>query len=180
MEFEIVTGSVESLETDRLIIGVAPDGEFAPSADLINKASAGYLKEVIGDLQGKAGETLLLHKLPGITAKRVLLVGLGKADERSDRNQLKIIKSIMTSLKAIRCKSAVIALDGLESADKDLYRQLRHNTEWASAELYQYDATNAPLLPLIAQLPQNIHLSARLVSPYQNTAGRCHESDVYW
>ncbi len=143
MEFEIVTGSVESLETDCLIVGVAPDGEFAPSADLINKASAGYLKEVIGDLQGKAGETLLLHKLPGITAKRVLLAGLGKADERSDRNQLKIIKSIMTSLKAIRCKSAVIALDGLESADKDLYRQLRHNTEWASAELYQYDATKS-------------------------------------
>lgn len=143
MEFEIVTGSVESLETDCLIVGVAPDGEFAPSADLINKASAGYLKEVIGDLQGKAGETLLLHKLPGISAKRVLLAGLGKADERSDRNQLKIIKSIMTSLKAIRCKSAVIALDGLESADKDLYRQLRHNTEWASAELYQYDATKS-------------------------------------
>jgi len=94
MEFEIVTGSVESLETDCLIVGVAPDGEFAPSADLINKASAGYLKEVIGDLQGKAGETLLLHKLPGITAKRVLLAGLGKTDERSDPNQLKTIKSI--------------------------------------------------------------------------------------
>ena len=143
MEFEIVTGSVESLETDCLIVGVAPDGEFAPSADLVNKASAGYLKEVVGDLQGKAGETLLLHKIPGISAKRVLLVGLGKADERSDRNQLKIIKSIMDSLKAVRCKTAVIALDALESADKDLYRQLRHNTEWASAELYQYDATKS-------------------------------------
>lgn len=143
MEFEIVTGSVESLETDCLIVGVAPDGELAPSADLIDTASAGYLKDVVGDHQGKAGQALLLHKVPGISAARVLLVGTGKADERSDRNQLKIIKSIMSNLKSIRCKSAVIALDGLESADKDLYRQLRHNTEWASAELYQYDATKS-------------------------------------
>ncbi|MDO6562710.1 leucyl aminopeptidase [Amphritea sp. 1_MG-2023] len=143
MEFEIVTGSVESLETDCLIVGVAPDGELAPSADLINNASSGYLKEVIGDHQGKTAEALLLHKVPGINAKRVLLIGLGKASERSDRNQLKIIQSIMSQIKAIRCKTVVIALDGLESADKDLYRQLRHNTEWASAELYQYDATKS-------------------------------------
>ncbi len=56
MEFEIVTGSVESLETDCLIVGVAPEGNLSPSADLINKASAGYLKDVVGDHQGKAGE----------------------------------------------------------------------------------------------------------------------------
>lgn len=143
MEFEIVTGSVEALETDCLIVGVAPDGELAPSADLINKASAGYLKEIVADHQGKAGEALLLHKVLGINAKRVLLIGLGKADERSDRTQLKIIQGIMNNVKAIRCKSIVIALDGLESADQDLYRQLRHNTEWTSAELYQYDATKS-------------------------------------
>ncbi|GGK79367.1 leucyl aminopeptidase [Amphritea balenae] len=143
MEFEIVTGSVESLETDCLIVGVAPEGNLSPSADLINKASAGYLKDVVGDHQGKAGEALLLHKVPGISAGRVLLVGIGKADEHSDRNQKKIIKAVMANLKAIRCKSAVLALDGQESADQDLYRQLRHNTEWASAELYQYDATKS-------------------------------------
>ena len=143
MEFEIVTGSVESLETDCLIVGVAPDGELAPSADLINKASAGYLKDVVSDHHGKVGESLLLHKVPGISASRVLLIGLGKPEDRSDRNQVKIIKSIMSSLKAIRCKTAVIALDGQESADLDIYRQLRHNTEWASAELYQYDATKS-------------------------------------
>jgi leucyl aminopeptidase len=143
MEFEIVTGSVESLETDCLIVGVAPDGELAPSAQQIDSAANGYLKEVIGDHQGKAGEALLLHKVPGISAGRILLVGLGKEDERNDRNQLKIIKSAVSNLKAIRCKSAIIALDGLESSDDDLYRQLRHNTEWASAELYQYDATKS-------------------------------------
>lgn len=143
MEFEIVTGSVESLETDCLIVGVAPDGELAPSAQQIDTAANGYLKELIGDHQGKAGEALLLHKVPGTSAGRVLLVGLGKEDERNDRNQLKIIKSAVSNLKAIRCKSAVIALDGLESSDDDLYRQLRHNTEWASAELYQYDATKS-------------------------------------
>ncbi|WP_299205188.1 leucyl aminopeptidase [uncultured Amphritea sp.] len=143
MEFEIVTGSVESLETDCLIVGIAPDGELAPSAKLIDQASAGYLQEVLGDHQGKTAESLLLHKVPGVSASRVLLIGLGKKEERNDRNQVKIIKSIMSNLKAIRCKTAVIALDGLESADQDLYRQLRHNTEWASAELYQYDATKS-------------------------------------
>ena len=70
-------------------------------------------------------------------------MGLGKAEERSDRSQRKVINAAMSQLKAIRCKSAVFALDKLESGDEDIYRQLRHNTEWASAELYQYDATKS-------------------------------------
>ena len=143
MEFEIVTGSVESIETDCLIVGVAPDGVLAPSADLINKASAGYLKDVVADHQGKAGEALLLHKVPGVSAARVLLMGIGKDSDRNDRNQRKIITAVMSNLKAIHCKTAVMALDNQESNDKDLYRQLRHNTEWASAELYQYDTTKS-------------------------------------
>lgn len=143
MEFQIVTGSVEALETECLIVGVAPEAQLAPSAQQVDQASSGYLREVAEDHQGKAGEALLLHKVPGVKAKRVLLIGLGKDDERSDRNQNKIIKAIMAQLKAIRCATAVVALDGQESADQDLYRQLRHNTEWASAELYHYDTTKS-------------------------------------
>ncbi len=159
MEFEIVTGSVESLETDCLIIGVAPEGELSPSAQQIDNIAGGYLKDVIGDLQGKPGEALLLHKVPGVSAGRVLLLGLGKDDTRNDRNQRKIIQSALSTLKTIRCKRAVFALDRMESNDDDLYRQLRHNTEWASAELYQYDATKSKKADPITLETIAFHLS---------------------
>ena len=72
----------------------------------------------------------------------------------------KIIKAIMAQLKAIRCATAVVALDGQESADQDMYRQLRHNTEWASAELYHYDTTKSKK----ADEPELQTLSFRVVA----------------
>jgi hypothetical protein len=57
----------------------------------LDEASRGRLSAVVarGDLaEDRAGSTLLLHDLPGVTAERVLVVGLGKRDEIGDKTFL--------------------------------------------------------------------------------------------
>ncbi|MBY4678983.1 leucyl aminopeptidase [Marinobacterium arenosum] len=145
MDFEITSGSITSAESDCLIVGIGADSQLTPSASAIDQASNGYLSEILaqGDIQGKSAQTLMLHRVPGITAKRVLLVGLGKQGERQDRNYRKVVKAAMDQIKASRLKSALFAFDGLAADDADSYRQVRHLTEWAGAELYQYDETKS-------------------------------------
>ena len=145
MDFEIVNGAVASLETECLVVGIEADAILSPSAQALDQASQGYINDLVatGDIKGKTAETLLLQRIDGITAKRILLVGLGKADERHDRNHSKIIKAILSTTKALGLKNITIALDGLASDHADTYRQVRQMVEIATAELYQYDHTKS-------------------------------------
>ena len=67
----------------------------ARSAELIDRASNGYISEIIrrGDMEGKLGSTLLLHNVRGTLADRVLLVGLGKERDFRDKEFRSAVKS---------------------------------------------------------------------------------------
>ncbi|MBP0047820.1 leucyl aminopeptidase [Marinobacterium sp. AK62] len=145
MDFEIINGSVESLETECLIVALEAEGALCPSAATVDKASGGYLTELVenGDIAGKAGQTLLLFKVPGIKARRVLLVGLGTEKERKDRHYRKLVKAITATLKQSGITSAAFALDGCASYRDDVYRATRQLVEWVSADFYQYDETKS-------------------------------------
>ncbi|EXJ12123.1 M17 family peptidase N-terminal domain-containing protein [Nitrincola nitratireducens] len=94
MFFEIVNDSPVSLNADCLVIGLEADGKLTPTATAVDQASNGHLSQLIkmGDLTGKSGEQQMLFNLPGIASPRVLVVGLGKSDERKDRHFRKLIK----------------------------------------------------------------------------------------
>lgn len=161
MDFEIVNGDVTALETECLVIGIGADATLSPSAQAIDKATDGDIKNLLdaGDITGKAAQTLLLQRLPGVTAKRTLLVGLGKEDERSDSSHRKLLKAIMATAKGLNLKNLTIALDGLASDQADTYRQIRHQAEWATAELYQYDETKSTKADPLAIEQIAFHLS---------------------
>jgi leucyl aminopeptidase len=81
VEFGIKSGSATSLKSACVVVGVFDGRKLTPSAQAIDEASHGQITQILkrGDLEGKCGQTLLLPALPGITAERVLLVGLGAA-----------------------------------------------------------------------------------------------------
>ncbi len=145
MDFEIINGSVETLETECIVVALDADGTLCPSAAAVDKASNGYLTELVnsGDISGKAGEQLLLFKVPGIQARRVLLVGLGTAKERKDRHYRKMLKGVVATLKKSSVSSVVFAFDDCASYRDDVYRATRQLVEWVSAEFYQYDETKS-------------------------------------
>jgi leucyl aminopeptidase len=80
MEFFAKTGAAATLRTDCAIVGVYKGGRLSQAAGEIDAVTghlvAGLVKR--GDFTGKPGSTLLVHSPVGITARRLLLVGLGE------------------------------------------------------------------------------------------------------
>ena len=87
MEFSTTTVRAEAVKADAVAVGVFADGELTASARVLDKASQGAIKAAIksGDMTGKRGTQLGLRGVAGVTAARVLLVGLGSRDDYSDR-----------------------------------------------------------------------------------------------
>ena len=158
MDFEIVNGSVESLITDCIVVAVADAGKLTPSAQAIDTASAGALQEVIdaGDFDGSHGTTLLLRNLSGVSAKRTLLVGIGKESDRSLAKQQTLIKSVVATVNKMGVKTLTLALDQSSGKDSDIYRDTRLIVEACSAALYQYDTTKSK--PATPTKLEHIHL----------------------
>ena len=65
----------------------------SPIAEQLDKISDGYISNLLrrGDLEGKAGQTLLLHHVDNVLSERILLVGCGKERELDERQYKQII-----------------------------------------------------------------------------------------
>ena len=100
MEFSIKNGNPEKKRTDCVIVGVFEGQkltEAAKSIDLVaNKALSAVLKN--GDMEGKLNSTLVLHNIPEITPKRVLLVGLGKPAEFTEKQYRQAVRAAIKAL----------------------------------------------------------------------------------
>ena len=141
MEFQISSDSLHQLSSACVVVGISEGGELSTAAQQIDSACNGYLKAVIaaGDIRGKSGDTLLLQQLNGIAAKRVLLVGLGKTEDRNDNNFKKIVNATLAAIKAVRVNEFAIAFDDGVVNDRDCYWRCRILAETLAAGLYQFD-----------------------------------------
>ena len=87
MDFSTRVAAAEAVKADCIAVGVFADGELTAPARALDAATKGALRAAVksGDATGKRGSTVLLHRLPGVAAGRVLMVGLGRRDEFGDR-----------------------------------------------------------------------------------------------
>ncbi|MHB0925032.1 MAG: leucyl aminopeptidase [Gallionellaceae bacterium] len=110
MEFSIKQSSSEKQRSGCVVVGVYDGGKLSPAAQALDKAAAHHLSDLIarGDMNGKSASTLLLHKLPGIAAERVLLVGLGKAGELNNKTSVEILRAAFAALNATATKDAAL------------------------------------------------------------------------
>ncbi len=100
--------------------------------------SSAHLKA--GDIQGKLGQTLLLHSLPNLSAQRVLLLGIGKEAELSDRATRKLITALLNVLKNLSIKECrTQALPIVRIKNRDAYASARFSTECLADGLYVFD-----------------------------------------
>ena len=100
MEFSIKNTNPENLQSDCVIVGVFEGGKLTDAAKNIdaasNKAIANVLKS--GDMEGKLNATLVLHGVAGIAATRVMLLGLGKQEEFSEKNYRQAVRAAVKAL----------------------------------------------------------------------------------
>ncbi|HHX34324.1 MAG TPA: leucyl aminopeptidase [Gammaproteobacteria bacterium] len=151
MDFLVKTSSVETLKTSALVLTVNEQLHLDSQGQLIdtlcNGAISAHLKA--GDIQGKLGQTLLLHNLANLKAQRVLLVGIGKDEQLSDRNTRKLVSAILNTFKSLSIKDAALAFADLSFIERDAYASARLVTECLSDGLYVFDQFKSEKAPAV-------------------------------
>ncbi|MCV5222170.1 leucyl aminopeptidase, partial [Escherichia coli] len=115
MEFSVKSGSPEKQRSACIVVGVFEPRRLSPVAEQLDKISDGYISSLLrrGDLEGKPGQMLLLHQVPGVLSERVLLVGCGKERELGERQYKEIIQKTISTLNETGSMEAVCFLTEL-------------------------------------------------------------------
>ena len=142
MEFTIKTGSPAKLKTGLLVLGAFAEGRLPALSAAADGAAEGRLAALIkrGDLEEKAGATLLVHDLPGVHAERVLLVSLGKHDEFGDKAYRDALAAAAKAISAGPAKDAVVALADAELSGRDMAWRLQQAARILADGAYRFDA----------------------------------------
>ncbi|MCL2590103.1 MAG: leucyl aminopeptidase [Betaproteobacteria bacterium] len=143
MKFTIKTTSPEKSETGILVICVFTDTPLPPGAQAVNKASHGKLSGFLssGDLDGKAGATLLLYGLAGVAAERVLLVSLGKSDSFGDKAWRDALAAVGKALADTPAEDGALMFEEIAlPPGRDLTWALRQASRIVADCAYKFDA----------------------------------------
>ncbi|MDX3985571.1 MAG: leucyl aminopeptidase [Achromobacter sp.] len=143
MEFSTqTTASLHQVKTAALAVGVYADGVLSPAADIIDRASNGAVRAVVKtEFRGRAGSTLTLRTLPGVTAQRVVLVGLGKQEEYSARAHASAEQAFASVCVAAQLTEGVSTLAANPIADVAIIARARSAAIAAGGATYHYDAS---------------------------------------
>ena len=100
MDFSTKEIRPEAVKTDCVAVAVFSGGKLSPSAQRIDSASRGQLAKLLkkGDFDAKAGNSLMLYDLPGVTAPRVLLVGAGKSSKLAPKEFRDMVRATIRAV----------------------------------------------------------------------------------
>ena len=141
MEFSIKSGGPEKAGCDCIAVGIYESRKLTAAARGLDKAARGHLNAVLrrGDMEGKGGTTLLLHGIPGVSAERVLLVGLGKEEEFGDKAYRDAIATTVRALRNTGSKHALLTLSDIPLAKRNTAWRVRQGVLVVEAALYRPD-----------------------------------------
>lgn len=144
MQFSVKSSAIPALTTSCLVLGLYEDGNLSPAGAEADAACRKALSKVIsnGDIKGKTGASLLLQKVEGLKAKRVLLVGLGKEKGFDAIRYSTALKLSCQALEKYHIDEAVITLTALEPGI-DAERRAAMLASTAETNSYRYSTTRS-------------------------------------
>ena len=119
MDIKLVVGSPSAIETECLVAIILDHGEKQQNAPkltsleqdaALDKAVAELVASGEGEVTGKAFETVLLHNPAGFKAKRLLVVGGGKAPSFTPFELRRVAGTAVRFLRSRMIKSCAFAL----------------------------------------------------------------------
>jgi leucyl aminopeptidase len=129
METRLLTANLPDVETECLVVFALDHGDKQKPAPKLAVKDVAAEKAIIdlvagGEVTGKPFETTLLHRPQGLKAKRLLVVGCGKAKSFSHVEVRKAAGSALRCLKPKMIRSCAIAVPELGSGGEDAVRSL--------------------------------------------------------
>ena len=146
LEFTLNQTAPATVDTGCVVVGVYADKTLTPAAQALDQAAAGRLARLAGrgDLPGKAGSSALLHDLDGISAQRVLVVGLGEREKFGASAYQQAVTTAVRALRTGATESALLTLPEVQVKDRDAAWNIRQAVIAADHAAYRYTATLGP------------------------------------
>jgi len=142
MEFSIKNVNAAATQSDCLVVGVYEANVLSEAAQEIDRASKGMISKVLadGDLDGKLEATLMLHHVPGLTSRRLLLVGLGKEADFTEKQYAKAVRASIKALEKSGALDATTCLAQLPVKALSAQRKVAYLSEAALDASYKFAA----------------------------------------
>jgi leucyl aminopeptidase len=141
MDFAIQFDSPEKYHGGCIVAGVFESRQLTEAARALDKTCEGYLTKVVeqGDMEGRIHTTLLLHNVPNSQSQRILLVGLGKQEEYTEKVFQGAIRAVFKALHQTGTKEAGLCVTDLIVKDRDITWSVLQLVLAAEESVYRSD-----------------------------------------
>ena len=142
MQFSTKRGAPEMRATPCIAVGVYADRKLSAAANALDRAAEGALGEVLrrGDMEGKLGATLLLYRVAGIAAERVLLVGLGTEADFGEREYREAARAAVKAAQETGAGMLTLCFTDIRAGRRDAGWKARQVAQVATECAYRFDA----------------------------------------
>ncbi len=143
MNISVQQGGIQTIAADAIVVNLF-EGVTEPggATGVINNALNGAITELIsgGDLRGKLGETAVLYPRGAIPARRVIVVGLGKAD-KFDLGAVREVSGVAAKqARKLGVAHLATIIHGGGIGGLDIGQAAQAVVEGTMLALYKYDA----------------------------------------
>ncbi len=168
MEFTVKSGSPEKQRTACLVLGIFEPRKFSQTAEIIDDISNGFLANIIrrGDMEGRIGQTLLLHNVPNVLADRILLVGCDRERDFDAEAFRQVLEHSALALSNSGSTECVSYLSDLAVRGRDYPWKIRYAVQATENSLYRFeqlksfkDLPRRPLRKMIFTVPNRRDLT---------------------
>ncbi|MBB6242764.1 leucyl aminopeptidase [Rhodanobacter sp. MP1X3] len=146
LQFSLGATAPETADTACVLVGVYEHGMLTSAAARVDSAADGVIKRQVesGDISGKAGSTTVLFAPNGVTAKRVLVVGLGSQKTFDAARYQKVSIEAARALGKLPVADAVSFLTEVDVPGRDIDWRVRIAVLTTDHAAYRYTATFKP------------------------------------
>lgn len=140
MDYLVKIGTGENERADALVLPVFAEGKLSAAAKHLDKQSGNIFSKMIktGDMAGTFKQTLLLHDVPGIKAKRVLLIGCGIEAELTENKYQDLITQMIATLQQTAASDIICLLPEVSCNKRSMAWKIRHAVITSDAATYQF------------------------------------------
>jgi len=146
LQFSLASAAPETVDTACVVVGVYEGGVFTSAAARVDSAADGAIKRQVesGDISGKAGSSTVLFAPAGVTARRVLVVGLGSQKSFDAARYQKVNIEAVRALGRLPIDRAVSYLSETDVPGRDVAWRVRTAALASDHGSYRYTATFKP------------------------------------
>ena len=141
MQFSTKRGAPEMRATPCIAVGVYAGRKLSAAAGALDRAAQGALSEVLrrGDMEGKLGASLVLYRVQGLAAERVLLVGLGEEAELHEREYRDAARAAIKAAQETGAGALTLCMGDIKAGRRDASWKARQVALVAAECAYRFD-----------------------------------------